>query len=207
MLAYMNYGKTTPANRTVGEYQHWQNRIIVHLEGLFRKITELLHHYVTGLQTSTWRPDLHKTVQRALHKSTIHGRVAIAKPLINESNAHMHKWRCQDHKTLTSDNRKHACAMVTWIVLHAVHIRKSLHLKNIPGSLYLRMLGSKSEIQGRFCKSLGGNIVVHYSVGPIITLQGSTKTGLVMRCIPWSRHYIRRMMEFSKMKMPPFRQL
>jgi hypothetical protein len=32
------------------------------------------------------------------------------------------------------------------------------------------MLGSNSETQGSFCDGLGSNIVVQYSVGPIITL-------------------------------------
>jgi hypothetical protein len=32
-----------------------------------------------------------KTVRHELHKSDIHGRAAIAKPLIIESNAQMHK--------------------------------------------------------------------------------------------------------------------
>jgi hypothetical protein len=32
------------------------------------------------------------------------------------------------------------------------------------------MAGSKSETQGEFCDGLSSNIVVQYSVGPIITL-------------------------------------
>jgi hypothetical protein len=39
-----------------------------------------------------------KTVISALHKSNIHGRAAIAKPLITESNAQMCKRRCHDCK-------------------------------------------------------------------------------------------------------------
>jgi hypothetical protein len=34
------------------------------------------------------------------------------------------------------------------------------------------MPGSNSETWGRFCEGLGSNIVVQYSVGPIITLHG-----------------------------------
>jgi hypothetical protein len=34
------------------------------------------------------------------------------------------------------------------------------------------MPGSISKTQGRFCDGLGSNIVVQYSVGPIITLHG-----------------------------------
>jgi hypothetical protein len=34
------------------------------------------------------------------------------------------------------------------------------------------MSGSNSEIRGRFCDGLGSNIVIQYSVGPLITLHG-----------------------------------
>jgi hypothetical protein len=34
------------------------------------------------------------------------------------------------------------------------------------------MAGSNSETRGRFCGGLGSNIMVQYSVGPIITLHG-----------------------------------
>jgi hypothetical protein len=34
------------------------------------------------------------------------------------------------------------------------------------------MCSSSSETRGRFCDGLGSNIVVHYSVGPIITPHG-----------------------------------
>jgi hypothetical protein len=44
MSAYTNYGKTTSGTRTVDGNQHWQNEIVVNLEGLFRKVTELPQH-------------------------------------------------------------------------------------------------------------------------------------------------------------------
>jgi hypothetical protein len=47
-----------------------------------------------------------------------------------------------------------------------------LHLKNNQGSLQSRMPGSNSKIRGRFFHGLCSNIVVQYSVGPIITLHG-----------------------------------
>jgi hypothetical protein len=49
-----------------------------------------------------------KTLRCGLHKSTIHGRAAIAKPLITKSNAQMCKRWCHYHKTWTSDNWKRA---------------------------------------------------------------------------------------------------
>jgi hypothetical protein len=51
-----------------------------------------------------------KTVRCEFHKSNIHDRVAIAKPLITESIAQMRKWWCYDHKTWISDNWK----LVIW---------------------------------------------------------------------------------------------
>jgi hypothetical protein len=45
-------------------------------------------------------------------------------------------------------------------------------LKNTQGSLQSGMPPSNSETWGRFCDGLGSNIVVQYSVGPIITLHG-----------------------------------
>jgi hypothetical protein len=48
------------------------------------------------------------------------------------------------------------------------------------------MPASSSEKRESFCDGFGSNIVVQYSVGPIITLeaellQGNTWTGLVIR--------------------------
>jgi hypothetical protein len=80
--------------RGTGEYQHWHKDIVVHGEGLFRKITRLLQQ--------NW------IFWHELHKSNIHSRSAIAKPMITESNAQMCKRWCHDHKTWTSDNWKWA---------------------------------------------------------------------------------------------------
>jgi hypothetical protein len=49
---------------------------------------------------------------------------------------------------------------------------KSLRLGNTQGSLQSGMPGSNSETRGMFYDGLGSNIVVEYSVGPIITLHG-----------------------------------
>jgi hypothetical protein len=49
-------------------------------------------------------PVFTKSVQRELHKPNIHGRSAIAKSPITESNAQIRKQWCQGHKTWTSDN-------------------------------------------------------------------------------------------------------
>jgi hypothetical protein len=114
-----------------------------------------------------------KSVRCELHKSNIHGRSVIVKPLITESNSQIRKRWCHDHKTWTSDNWKRARDMVRWVVLHAVpYMRKSLCFENTQRSLQSGMHGSNSETRGRFCDGLGNNIMVQYSVGPIITLHG-----------------------------------
>ena len=46
-------------------------------------------------------------VQRALHKSNIHGRAAIAKPLITKNNAKMWKGWVDDHKIWMSGDCKY----------------------------------------------------------------------------------------------------
>jgi hypothetical protein len=118
---------------------------------------------------SSWRPRFNKTVRHYLHKSNTHCRAAIAKPLITESNAQMRKWWCHDHKTWTSDNWECARHMIRRVVLHVVpYIRKSLRLEITQGSLP----GSNSGTRGRFCDGLSSNIMLQYSVGPIINLHG-----------------------------------
>jgi hypothetical protein len=97
--------------------------------------------------------------------SNIHGRAAIAKPLITESDAQIHKQWCYNHKTWTSDNWK----CVIW---SDESFFMPLCLENNQGSLQSGMPGSNSETWGRFYDGLGSNIMIQYSVSPIITLHG-----------------------------------
>jgi hypothetical protein len=53
-----------------------------------------------------------KTALRFFHKSNIHGRAEIAKPLITESDAQLRKQWSHDHESWTSDNWKRARDMV-----------------------------------------------------------------------------------------------
>jgi hypothetical protein len=48
-----------------------------------------------GLNIHPEDPVSEKTVRRELHKSNIHGRAAVAKPLITEGNAEMRKQWCR----------------------------------------------------------------------------------------------------------------
>jgi hypothetical protein len=78
-----------------------------------------------------------------------------------------------DHKTWTSGNWKREHDVVRGVILHAIlYIRNGLRLENNQGSLQSGMPGSNNETWGRFCDGLGRNIMVLYSVGPIITLHG-----------------------------------
>jgi hypothetical protein len=151
----------------VGEKQHCQKEIIEHSEGLLQKNIPLLQHrWTTELNIHLEHPVSTKTVWHELHKSNIPSRLAIAVPLITESNAQICKRWWHDHKTWTSDNWKRAYVMVTWVVPHAVpYISMSLSLMNTQGS-------RNAWFTGRFCDGLGSNIMVQYSVGPINTLYG-----------------------------------
>jgi hypothetical protein len=54
------------------------------------------------------------------------------------------------------------------VVLYVVpYIKKNTH-----GSLQSGMPGYNGETWGSFCDSLGSNIVIQYSAGPIITIHG-----------------------------------
>jgi hypothetical protein len=100
----------------------------------------------------------------------------------------MRKWLCYDHKTWTSDNWKRSCDMVKWIVLHAVpYMRKSLRLENTLGSL-------QSENETRGDSMMVWAAISCFLLVPLLPFmaelpQGSTWTGWVIMCIPWSRCY------------------
>ena len=55
----------------------------------------------------SWRPISTHSVWWELHKSNIHDRAGIAKPLITENKAKMWKIWCDYHKTWTSDDWKY----------------------------------------------------------------------------------------------------
>jgi hypothetical protein len=91
MLAYTNHGKTTSAKRNCGQKStfiegdcHTLRRIVLknHTTAA-QMIAELKIHFEDPVSTkSNWHE---------LHKSNIHSTAAMAKPLITESNAQMHK--------------------------------------------------------------------------------------------------------------------
>jgi hypothetical protein len=92
----MNHGKTTSAKRNSGRKSTLTERDC-------HPLRTLLKNHRTTAAIGDWTAELNvpledqvstKTVQHELHKSTIHSRAAIAKPLITESNAHMRKQWC-----------------------------------------------------------------------------------------------------------------
>jgi hypothetical protein len=206
----MNHGNTTSAKRNSGR----KSTLTEIYRRTLRRIASKNHTTTAAeLNIHLEDPVSTKPVRHELHKSNIHGRAATAKPLITGSNVQMRKRWCHDHNTWISDKWKCACDMVRWVVLPAVsYIRKSVCYENLLGNLLSGMLGSNSETWERFCDGLGNNNMVQHSVGPLLPLmaellQGSTWTGWVIRCIPWSKHYFRITMQFSKSTMPPFTQL
>jgi hypothetical protein len=108
-----------------------------------------------------------KTVRHKLHKSNIYDRAAIAKSLITESNAHVHKLWCHDHKTWTSDNWKHAHDIATLF-----HTSGRVYVWRTPKEVY------NMECLVPTVKHEGGCVMVwvaiswYNTVGPIITLHG-----------------------------------
>jgi hypothetical protein len=85
-------------------------------------------------------------------------------------------------------------------------------LENTQASLQTGVPGSNSETRGRFCDGLGSNIVVEYSVGPIITLHGqNTEREYVDRLGNQVHPIIQTLFPnsdtVSKTTVPPFTQL
>jgi len=71
-----------------------------------KRVVSNNHRTAAATQYSSEDPVSTKTVRRELHKSNVHGRVAIAKPLITEHNAKKRKRWCDDLETWRSDGWK-----------------------------------------------------------------------------------------------------
>jgi hypothetical protein len=114
MSAYMNHGKTTSAKKYSRRKSTLKER---DLRILRRNIST--NHTTTAAQVTELTihfedPVLTKSLRREFHRSNVHGRAAIAKPLITESNAQIRKRWCHDHKTWASGNQTTANARVVW---------------------------------------------------------------------------------------------
>jgi transposase len=91
MSAYTNQGKTTSAKRNSGRNStlREEDRRILRIASKNHRTTAA--QVTTELNIHLEDPVSTKTVRREFHKSNIHGRAAIAKPLVTESNAQMRK--------------------------------------------------------------------------------------------------------------------
>jgi hypothetical protein len=137
---------------TVGENQHWQKRAS-YIGDCFGKSQNCCHTGDSRTEYHLEGPVSAKTIQHELHKSNIHGRASIVKPVFTESNAQMRKQLClvttiiPGHQT-TGNARD----MVRCVVLRAVpYFKMRLCMENIQGSLWSGMPGSNSGTQGRSC--------------------------------------------------------
>jgi len=109
-------------------------------------------------------------VRRELHKSNVHGRTAIAKPLITENNAKRRKGWCDDHKVWTCDDWKY----VIW------SDESSFTLFPTSGRVYVCRTSKEAYIPECLVPTVkhgGGSVTIcasvpWYSAGPTITLRG-----------------------------------
>jgi hypothetical protein len=91
-LAYTSRGKATSMKKSNGQKSTLTERGHCTLRRVVSKNHRTTAVQVTGeLNIHLEDPVSTKTVRCELHKSNIHCRAAIAKPLITESNAQMHK--------------------------------------------------------------------------------------------------------------------
>jgi len=107
MTAYTKHGKTSSPKRNSGRNPKLTDRD----RRTLKKIVARQHKTTATKVTAELNAHLSntvstKTVRRELHKANIHGRAAIAKPLITEANAKLRKKWCHDHKTWTLDDWK-----------------------------------------------------------------------------------------------------
>jgi hypothetical protein len=108
LAAYMNHWKTTSAKRKWAKIDIDRKRALCIEKDCLEKS---LNYCNTGDRTAELNihfedPVSTKAAQHELHRSNIHGWAAIAKCLISDNDAQMHKRWCHSHKTWTSDNWK-----------------------------------------------------------------------------------------------------
>jgi hypothetical protein len=107
-MAYVNHGKTSSSKRNSGRKPNLSERncrTSKRTVSRNRKLPEQRWQQNSVFILKTPIPQ--KKVRRDIHKPTIHGKAAIAKPLITENNSKWRKRCCDDHKTWTSDDWKY----------------------------------------------------------------------------------------------------
>jgi hypothetical protein len=148
-----------------------------------------------------------KTFWHELHKSSIHGRIAIAKALITEGNARM-QW-CHDHKIWISDNWKQHMIWSDELSFTLFPTAGRVYVWKTPKKAYnMEYLVLTEKHRGDSAMVWAAISLYSILLAPLLpfmpqVLHGSTWTGWVIRCIPWSRWYFLAM-QSSKTTMPPF---
>jgi hypothetical protein len=178
----------------VGENQQWQKEIAVHWD-CFEKLQNYcsigeLQQNSTHLEED---PVSTKTEGRELHKPNIHGRAAIAKPLITESNAEMRKRWCHDHKTRASGNRKRAHD-IRWVFPHAVTYGEHSRKPTIRNAWFQQWNTGGGSVMIWAAVSWYSILLVPLLPFTAKLLQVSTWCW-VISCIPWSRRYFQTMIQ------------
>jgi transposase len=106
MPAYTNHGRPASPKRNSGRKSTMTERYRRTLRTVSKNHRTTAAHTTAELYIHHENTVSTKTLRHELQHPNIHGRAAIAKPLITESNAQMRKLLCHDHKTWTSDNWK-----------------------------------------------------------------------------------------------------
>ena len=100
MTAYTNHRKTSSATRTSGR----EPKLIERDRRTLKRIVSDCDRSTAAKVTTELNIHLEDPVRRELHKSNIHGRNAMAKPLITANNAKRRKGWCDDQENWTSDD-------------------------------------------------------------------------------------------------------
>ena len=167
MTAYTNHGNTSSANRNSGWIPKLNERGCLKLKRMVSKNRGTTAAEVTAeLSIHLEDPFSTKMVQCELHKSNIHGRAAIAKPLITETTIIGEKmmWSSYNLDVWWLE----ICNVVWWVILHIVpNIRLCLCWRKAwnPECLVPTM------------KHGGRSVMIWaaiswYFAGPVITLHG-----------------------------------
>uniref|UniRef100_A0AAR2L2L6 Transposase Tc1-like domain-containing protein n=1 Tax=Pygocentrus nattereri TaxID=42514 RepID=A0AAR2L2L6_PYGNA len=108
MSAYHQEGRTTSNRINCGRKRKLSERDVRVLTGIVSKKHKTTAAQITAeLNVHLNSPVSTKTVRRELHRVNIHGRAAIAKPLVTRANAKRRFQWCKEGKSWAVDNVKH----------------------------------------------------------------------------------------------------